>query len=182
MAWRMPKLIFSSLLAFAMLHAPASVTGATGGASFAEMLPARTLHCTLARALNLDPSRAQSRDEIQYEGSFPFSLHLPSIPKRQTPPPDPTSAPEPVDPATAIINDPAGLAKDGKRAFDRVIDLWPVRVEMARSISPALSRIIIISDIDTSAGSANLFMAPAADAASMDMNKVYLGSCRIVGG
>ena len=168
-------LLLSLPFALVALQTPASA----GVSSFAEMLPARTLHCTLARALNLDPSRAQTRDEIKYEGSYPFSLHLPSIPKRQTPPPDPTAEPEPVDPATAITNDPAGLANDGKRAFDRVIDLWPNRVEMARTIAPQLSRLIIISDIDTSKGSANLFMAPAADAASMDMNKVYLGSCRV---
>lgn len=172
-------LLISLPLALGALHAPTSANAATGASSFAEMLPARTLHCTLARALNLDPSRAQSRDEIQYEGSYPFSLHLPSIPKRQTPPPDPTAAPEPVHPATAITSDPAGLANDGKQAFDRVIDLWPIRVEMARAIGPELSRLIIISDIDTTNGSANLFMAPAADAASMDMNKVYLGSCRV---
>lgn len=175
----MRTLLISLPLALFALQTPASANVATGAASFAEMLPARTLNCTLARALNLDPSRAQTRDEIQYEGSYPFSLHLPSIPKRQTPPPDPTAEPEPVDPATAITNDPAGLANDGKRAFDRVIDLWPNRVEMARAIGPALSRLIIISDIDTAKGSANLFMAPAADAASMDMSKVYIGSCRI---
>ena len=68
---------------------------------------------------------------------------------------------------------------DGKRAFDCVIDLWQVRVEMARTIAPQLSRLIIISDINTTNGSANLFMAPAVDAASMDMDKVYLGSCHI---
>ncbi len=175
----MRRLLLSLPLALFALQTPTSANVATGVASFAEMLPARTLNCTLARALNLDPSRAQTRDEIQYEGSYPFSLHLPSIPKRQTPPPDPTAAPEPVDPATAITSDPAGLANDGKRAFDRVIDLWPMRVEMARTIGPQLSRLIIISDINTTNGSANLFMAPAADAASMDMDKVYLGSCRI---
>lgn len=171
----MRNLIMTLPIAFAFMQTP--VTAETRAPI--EMLPARTLQCTLARALNLDPSRAQSRDEIQYEGSYPFSLHLPSIAKRQTPPPDPTSEPEPVDPATAITSDPAGLANDGKPAFDRVIDLWPVRVEMARAISPQLSRIIIISDIDISKSTANLFMAPAADAASMDMDKVYLGSCRI---
>jgi len=144
-----------------------------------DMLPDRTLECTLSRALNLDPTRNQSRDEIQYEGSYPFSLRLPAIPKRQTPPPDPTLPPEPVHPATGIVSDPLGLATDTAKAFDRVIDMWPFRVEMARAIDPTLSRIIIVSDIDPENGTANLFMARAADAASMDMNNIFIGGCMV---
>lgn len=159
----------------------ASTCGNTAGdqSTVSGMLPARTLECSLGRATNLDPTRNQSLDEIRYEGAHLFSLHLPAIPKRQVPPPDPSEPPEPVNPATQITFDPAGLAKDHNSGFDRVIDLWPERVEMARIINPPMTRLIIISDIDTANGNANLFMAQAADAASMDLDRVYQGSCRI---
>jgi hypothetical protein len=172
----MYKLI--SLLGFAI----ASTSGdaiASGQATPVTMLPDRTLDCKLGRALNLDPTRNQSLDEIRYEGAYPFSLRLPSIPVRQSRPPDPTDAPEPVDPATRILADPAGLANDQNSAFNRVIDMWPDRVEMARAINPTLSRLIIVSDIDTANGTTNLFMAEATDAASMDMGKVFQGRCHV---
>lgn len=175
----MPKQIF--LLPFVIVTACGNASGPTASEpkTMVAMLPARTLDCTLGRALNLDPSRNQSLDEIRYEGSYPFSLYLPSIPTRQTPPPDPDQDPEPVDPKTRILADPADLAKDRNAAFSRVVDMWPERVEIARPINPQLTRLIIISNIDTEKGVANLFMAQAADAASMDMNNVFQGSCRV---
>lgn len=171
--------MYKRLLILPLIIAATCGNSAGDPPAFSGMLPARTLDCTLGRAINLDPTRNQSRDEIRYEGVHLFSLHLPAIPKRQTPPPDPSDPPEPVNPATQITFDPAGLAKDENTGFDRVIDLWPERVEMARVINPPVSRLIIISDIDTANGNAHLFMAQAADAASMDMNKVYQGGCRI---
>jgi hypothetical protein len=143
------------------------------------MLPARTLNCTLGRALNLDSSKRQTLADIRYEGAHSFKLFLPSIPVRQGPAPDPSADPEPIDPATKILDDPAGLAKDMNGTFDRVVDMWPERVEIARAIDPPLTRLIIISDIDTVEGTANLFMAPAADAGSIDLKKVYQGRCAV---
>jgi hypothetical protein len=166
------------LLAFAIATASAPAI-ASGQTASVAMLPDRTLDCTLGRALNLDPSRNQSRDEIRYEGAYSFSVFLPSIPQRQSQPPDPTEMPEPVNPATRILADPAGLASDQNSAFNRVVDMWPERVEMARTINPALSRLIIVSDIDAANGSANLFMAEATDAASMNMEKIFLGRCQV---
>jgi hypothetical protein len=143
------------------------------------MLPARTLNCTLGRALNLDANKRQTLAEIKHQGAHQFTLYLPSIPIRQGPPPDPSADPDPVDPATRILADPDGLAKDMNGVFDRIVDMWPERVEIARAIEPPLTRLIIISDIDTATGTANLFMAPAADAGSIDLKKVYQGGCQV---
>lgn len=144
-----------------------------------QMLPARTLRCTLGHALNLDPSKNQTVADIRYEGAHAFSLFLPAGPARQGPPPDPADDPEPVDPATRIIADPDGLARDMAPAFVRVVDLWPHRVEMAGRVEQVLSRLIIISDIDLAKGTANLFTTRARDAGSLDLNQVYQGGCKI---
>lgn len=175
----MLKIIFLIPLLVVTSHGNSSSAMAGEAKTMAEMLPARSLDCTLGRALNLDPTRNQTLDEIRHEGAHPFSLHLPSISKRLLPPPDPDQDPEPVDPATRITADPSGLANDRTTAFSRIVDMWPERVEIARPINLSLTRVIIVSNIDTQKGTANLFMARAADAASMDMNKVYQGSCRV---
>ena len=146
------------------------------------MLPARTLHCTLGRALNLDPSKDQSVGDIRHEGAYRFALFLPAAPVRQGPPPDPGDAPEPVDPAVRVVEDPQGLASDMRMPLYRVADLWPQRVELVGLVNPPVARLIIISEIDTAKGTANLFMTRAADAASLDLDNVYQGGCRIESG
>lgn len=156
----------------------ASPTSGRGNAPVAELLPARKLRCTLGHALNLDPSKNQTIADIHYEGSYDFSLFLPAIPRHQGPPPDPSADPKPVNPATKIVKDPAGLASDAKPAFRRVIDLWPHRVELTSMIDEQLSRLIIVSDIDVAEGTANLFMTRAVDAGSIDLGSVYQGGCR----
>lgn len=143
------------------------------------MQPARTLHCTLGHALNIDPMKNQTVADIEYEGAHRFSLFLPAVPVRQGPPPDPGDDPEPVDPATRVIDDPDGLARDMQPQFVRVVDLWPQRVEMAGRIEGLLSRLIMITDIDTAKGTANLFMTQARDAGSLDMKQVYQGGCKV---
>jgi hypothetical protein len=146
----------------------------------AEMLSARTLDCTLGRALNLDPSKAQTIADIRYEGAHRFTLFLPPAPVHSGPLPEPTDPAEPVDPATRIVADPSSLASDMTPGFLRVIDLWPRRVEMIGAIRESmLTRLIIISDIDPDQGTANLFMTRAADAGSLDLDSVYQGGCQI---
>jgi hypothetical protein len=145
----------------------------------AAMLSDRLLSCTLGRALNLDPTRAQTVDEVKYEGRHELSLFLPAIRVRETAPPDPTSPPEPVHPETRIVADPDELTKDVPAGFDRVVDIWPERVELARTISDPLTQLIIITGVDPDAGTANLFMAQATDAATFDLERVYQGKCQI---
>ncbi len=170
------------LIALLLILLPAFTTSApapSGHHVRAAMLPARTLQCTLGRALNLDPSRHQTLDEIRYEGAHSFTLFLPPAPKHVGPPPDPSADPEPVDPAARIVADPSGLATAIPRKFSRMADLWPARVEIATALEPPLTHIIIISEIDEAKGTANLFMTRAADAASLDLQNVYQGGCTV---
>ncbi len=166
----------ATLLSLILLSA---CTTAAAARAPAPMLPDRTLQCTLGRALNLDPSRHQTLDEIRYEGAHRFTLFLPAAPKHVGPPPDPSADPEPVDPAARVVADPSGLASTVPQGFSRVADLWPARVEIATALEPPLTHIIIISDIDEAKGTANLFMTRAADAASLDLANVYQGGCTV---
>lgn len=177
--------MFKPLVPFLMLaaatagvQAPANAQTAPTGA----MNPARTLDCTLGRATNLDPERDQTLAEIRHEGAHRFSLFLPARAQHVGPPPDPAAEPDPFDPATRITADPASLAGDMPGGFYRVADLWPQRVELVGRIAGSqLVRFIVISEIDLLAGTANLFMTRAADAASIDLAHVYQGGCRITG-
>lgn len=143
------------------------------------ILPARTLSCVLGRATNLDPSKQQTTKDIIYEGRHDFALYLPSIPIRQGPPPDPGDPAEPVDPRTRIVSDPTGLFRGVPSRFDRVADLWPVRVELLTITKPPVARLIIISSIDEKAGTASLFMTDSVDAATLDLEHVYQGNCTV---
>ena len=160
--------------AFAAVGAPAAPNLAASA-----LHPDRTLFCTLGRATNIDPSKVQTTADIKYEGRHSFVLHLPAIPVHQGPAPDPTDAAEPVDPRTRIVSDPANLAAGVPRRFDRVVDLWPKRVEMVTSIEPSLVHLIIVSSIDPVRHTASLYMTRAKDAATMDLNNVYQGDCRV---
>ena len=176
---RTPAKLFAAMAAFASLPGMAGAQAAL----LPPMNPDRTLDCTLGRATNLDPARNQTADEIRHEGAYRFSLFLPARPQHAGPPPDPTADPEPVDPATRILSDPTGLAADMPQGFYRVADLWPQRVELVGRIAGSpLVRFVVISEIDLLAGTANLFMTRAADAASIDLGTVYQGACRISGG
>lgn len=140
----------------------------------------RRLDCIMGRAIDLDPRKMQDASEVHYEGAFPFALFLPARPTRYAPPPSPTDDPEPVDPATRILDDPGKLAADIQAPFRRVVDLWPERVEMIADIpGESLVRLFIISQIDPRKGTAQLFMTRAADAASLDLANVYQGACRV---
>jgi hypothetical protein len=143
------------------------------------MLPNRLLTCVLGRATNIDTKKDQKMSDIIYEGRHDFSLMLPSIPVRTGPPPEAVDAAEPVDPRTKIILDKSGLAKDFPNRFDRVVDLWPERVEMTTTINDPLVNLIIVSNIDAAHGTAWLFMTQATDVATFDMKHIYQGPCNV---
>jgi hypothetical protein len=144
-----------------------------------KIIPERLLQCTLKRMTNFDPSANQSAADITYEGRYPFALRLPERPVRTAPPPDITEAPEPVDPRTRVVADPAGLTKDFPNQFNRVVDLWPERVEMTSVIDQPLVNMIIINPIDPAKGTATLFMTRAKDLNAYDSEHMYTGDCRI---
>lgn len=144
-----------------------------------DIIPARQLDCVLGHALNLDPTKEQSLDDIEYEGQFSFSLYLPATRRSSAPPPDATEPAAPVDPATRVIGDPAGLRRGVPEGFARVVDLWPNRVEMTQVVSGSLVHLMIINPIDEQRGTANLFMTTATDVAAMNLKTVYQGPCKV---
>ena len=150
-----------------------------GAAPAPEMLPDRLLTCTLSRMTNFDPHANQSAADITYEGKYPFTLRLPEAPARTAPPPEITQPAEPVDPRTRIVADPAALTKGFPNRFDRVVDLWPERVEMTTTIDTPLVNMIIIHPIDPVAGTATLFMTRAKDLNAYDTDHMYTGACRV---
>jgi len=157
-----------------------SATALPGAPAAADMLPARTLHCTVGRATNLDPGQWQTLGEVRHDGAHPFVLRLPAAPRHVGQPPDPGDAPAPVDPETRVMSDPRGIAADITYPLLRVVDLWPDRVEIAgRADAEGYMRVIIVSEIDAAAGTANIFTTRARDAASLDLTQVYQGGCRI---
>ncbi|RIA46313.1 hypothetical protein DFR49_0851 [Hephaestia caeni] len=150
------------------------------GQQAGAMIPGRRLDCTLGRIANFDASRVQEPSEYVFEGRHEFSLYLPAAPVRTTPPPDPVDAPEPVDPQTRIIADPDGLAKDSESSpFNRVVDVWPQRVEMTKPINSVSVTLIIIEVTDQSQSSASMFLTKANDAATFDLQNLYSGQCRV---
>lgn len=151
----------------------------------ANLLPDRTLECVVGRATNIDPSKQQTTADIVYEGRHPLTLRLPPIARHTGEPPDPSDDPEPVDARTRVLADPDGLMRNVATDFQRVVDLWPERVEMIAK-TPEMSanglplvRLVVINPIDEARGAANLFMTNAADAGSMDMDSIYQGNCKV---
>lgn len=163
----------------------AQSVSATPSASAPAFLPDRTLECVLSRATNVDPSKQQTTADLVFEGRHRLALRLPAVPARRGAPPDPSDPAEPVDKRTRILADPDGLMKTVAPDFDRVVDLWPQRVEMIAKTSETsangipLMRLFVISPVDAKGTSASIFMTTAADAASMDINAMYHGACKV---
>jgi hypothetical protein len=146
------------------------------------MLPDRTLHCIVGRSLNIDQTKWQTTSDIKTEGRHRIVLRLPARPVHVGEAPDPTDPAEPVDPATRIVSDPDGITSDVAKNFSRVVDLWPQRVEMLSAIpDSSWSHFMVVDPIDPKTGRAHLFMARVKDAATMDTQRIYQGSCRIAG-
>lgn len=156
---------------------------ATGVAAAAPppggMLPARLLDCRLGRITNFDPAHEQKPSDYVLEGEHVLRLFLPSVPVRTAPPPESTAPAEPVDPRTRVVFDPDRVSGDSGRAFDRVVDDWPARVEMTRPASGGASNLIILDQIDVARGSASMFVTVARDAVTYDHQRLFVGRCRI---
>lgn len=157
--------------------APVAATAADG--PNAMQLPLRVLHCHLGHATNLDATREQSPAEIRYDSYHDLTLDLPAIAARSTPPPDATEPAEPVDPATRIAADLDHLTGDTTGPFNRVIDLWPDRVEMTMPMAGGISKLLILSNYDPQQSTAHLFMTDAADLATFDLKRTFIGDCKV---
>lgn len=174
-----------SLPLVASLLVLAPLVSATPSVSAPVILPDRTLECVLSRATNVDPSKQQTTADLIFEGRHRLALRLPAVPARRGALPDPSDPPEPVDKRTRILADPDGLMKTVASNFDRVVDLWPQRVEMVAKTSETsangipLMRLFVISPLDVSGTRASIFMTTAADAASIDVNAIYHGACKV---
>jgi len=157
--------------------APASLRPSSPAAP--QRLPDRMLSCTLARATNVDLTREQPASELVMTGSHVFKLFLPSRPVMQGPPPEARDAPEPVPAGTRIVSDPDRLARNAGLEFDRVVDVWPDRVELATTLAPRLFHLIIVHPIDVVAGTARLLMTTTDDTMTFDRDHIYIGDCKI---
>lgn len=154
-----------------------------GQAGSPAMLPARLLDCSLGRISNFNPSKDQKLSEYQFDEHHALKLFLPSIPVRTKEPPDATAAPEPVDPRTKIVADPDGITDVARdRPFDRVVDLWPARVEMTTPISDVAVNMIIVDRIDMANRRAVMFVTKANDAVTFDQKHLYIGQCKVTAG
>lgn len=176
------SVLAASMLVLAAAGIPPTVQGVAhrqdGGE--AAMLPPRMLRCLLGRVMNFDPSRDQPVAEYRYDGRHRLTLFLPEAPRRTTPPPDATAAPEPVDARTRIIADPDGIAGEAAfRPFQRVVDLWPSRVEMMTPLNKVVANVIVIAQVSPDQGGATIFMARANDATTYDLQHLYFGKCRV---
>lgn len=161
-----------------MLGLAAPAGAASAGAKPAR-LPARLVTCTLGHATNFNPELQQTREDITFDTHHRLTLYLPAIGTRTTPPPDAIEAPEPVDPRTRVTEDPDGITADAPAGFDRVVDLWPERVELARATPVGSFKTILVSDYDPVRGTAQMFLGNAADLTSYDLKRVYMGECTV---
>lgn len=145
-----------------------------------SVIPGRLLECTLGRITNYDTSREQAASEYVFDGRHKFSLYLPAAAARTTPPPDPIDPPEPVDPQTRIVADPDGLARDSEAVpFNRVVDLWPERVEMTKPINNVAVTLVMVGGFDQARSTTTLFLTKANDAATFDLKNLYYGQCGV---
>lgn len=166
------------------LQPVAEVTGSEAPAGQAaprpNMIPARLLDCSLGKISNFDTQREQAPSEYRYSSHHKFTLFLPETPVRTTPPPEATAPPEPVNPQTRIIADPDGIASDAAaNAFDRVVDLWPERVEMTKPISNVAVKLLVIDGFDPGQSAVTMFLTSANDAVTFDLKNLYYGRCGV---
>ena len=148
--------------------------------SHPELIPARLLECTLGHATNFDPEQQQTVDDITFDTHHRISLFLPASARRKSPPPDALEKPETVDPATRIVDDPDGIAADAPGQFERVVDLWPDRVELAKPTVRGAFKTFLISDYEPDRATARLFLGTAADLTTYDLKRIYMGACRVI--
>lgn len=157
----------------------AALVCASGAAAEPTRLPARLVTCTLGHATNFNPEQQQTLDDITYDTHHRLSLYLPAIAARTTAPPDATEEAEAVDPRTRVTEDPDGITADAPGAFDRVVDLWPERVELAKTTPTGRFKTILVSDYDPARGTARIFLGTAGDLTSYDLKRIYMGECTV---
>jgi len=155
------------------------LAGASQAQGAARRLPDRVLTCAIRHITNFDPAKSQTAEQLQSDSVHNFMLRLPPVPMRTKAPPEAFEKPEPVDPRTRILADPDGIAPHPLRRFDKVVDYWPDRVELASTIKGALLNVIVISPIDPAAKTANMFMTRATELTHFDPRHIYQGSCQI---
>lgn len=161
-------------LALAVLCPPAIATAAPA------QLPDRLIQCSLGRVLNFDPRKQQTMPDLVYEGRHRFALFLPAVPVRTAPPPDAIEKAEPVNPRTRIIVDPDNIAAQATTRFNRVVDYWPERVELAGAVQGTMVNAIVIAPIDAASGTAQIFMTHADELTHWDVAHIYQGTCTIL--
>ena len=142
-----------------------------------QRLPDRVLTCTVRHITNFDPGREQTAAELQFDSVHRLVLHLPPIAKRTTPPPEAFEKPDPVDPRTRVLADPDSIAATSQ--FDRVVDIWPERVELAATLQGNLRSVIVINAIDATARTANVFLTRATELTHFDASRIYQGACSV---
>lgn len=157
----------------------AGATCASAASDKTARLPARVVTCLLGHATNFDPQKQQTQADITFDTHHRLSLYLPGIDARTAPPPDATEAAEPVDSRTRITEDPDGLTADAPGPFDRVVDLWPERVELARTTATGAFKTLLVSDYDPARGTARMFLGTAADITTYDLKRIYMGECTV---
>ncbi len=116
-------------------------------------------------------------DEIKYEGSHNFTVFVPAAISRGAPAPDAADPTTAANPTTQVLSDPSGLRRGVPAGFERVVDLWPERVELTQTIKRPLAHFMVINQIDETTRTANLFMTTATDVAAMNLKTVYQGPC-----
>jgi hypothetical protein len=145
----------------------------------APKLPARLLVCSLGHATNFDPAKQQTLDDITYDVYHRLSLFLPKIRQRTSEPPDATEVAEKVDPKTRVIEDPDGIFAEAAGPFERVVDLWPERVELTRQTPTGMYKTFLVSDYDPANGTARMFLGTASDITTYDLKRIYMGECKV---
>lgn len=161
-----------------LLSCVLALSSRTGLAKPATRLPDRVLTCSIRHITNYDPAKEQTAAQLRFDSVHSFVLHLPPISERTTRPPETFETAEPVDPRTRILADPDQIAPQPQHHFDRVIDIWPGRVELASTISGNLLNVIVINAFDPASGAANMFMTRATELTHFDSGHIYQGSCR----
>ncbi len=154
------------ILAAAVAQAPGA------GEIVAETLdpstPARTLDCTVSKAVNIDLSKDQRPEDLRYEGNYALAFALPAAADAETG-------------SYVVTKDEAGLFGAPPVKFARVADTWPDRTEMAVG-SPAGILFAVIGGIDKTLGRANLTVSRMKQEGGIDPSFLYQGTCRVSSG
>ena len=167
----------AGLVAMACLTMAAPAPAQPSPSQPSTRLPARLVTCLLGHATNFNPERQQKLGDITFDTHHRLTLFLPGISARTTPPPDAIEPAETVDPDTRLIEDPDGLSSDAPGPFNRVVDVWPERVELAKTTETGAYKAFLVSNYDATRGTARMFIGTATDLVTYDLKRIYMGDC-----